>query len=94
LRAALPWERNPFSNPSPLQRATDVSRRRTFSIPTNRIIIRAMKKRAAAFKGPTNTEKDPPRQPSRDHAASLRRTFQGKGLMKALLAEKKREREL
>ncbi len=53
-----------------------------------------MKKRSVARKARANIEKDRPCQPSSDQIHRLRGKFRGKGLLKALLAEKKHEREL
>jgi len=57
-------------------------------------MIRAMKKRTVPREGRQKTGKAQPRQPSRDHIHNLRGKFRGKGLMKALMAEKQGERKL
>ena len=65
-----------------------------FRLSPIRLIILVMKKRIGAKQPLQAGAKKPSAPPSRELIHSLRGKFRGKGLMNALMAEKKREREL
>ena len=66
----------------------------SFSIVWISLIISVMKNRVGTKQRAQTSAKKAIAPPSREFIQSLRGKFRGKGLLKALIAEKKREREL